>query len=139
MHRIRYTTQARIVAGALVLAGLLVTTSAWAIDGAGALGEATGPNGSMNGSIYVPERQASHPHAIQPRQHDRGRSRRYRRRERRRGAGSGSGRHYGNEYRPRGNYRLNGNTGRMQPNTERPLDPERVSPNRRRLQNRFGD
>ncbi|MGN8197331.1 hypothetical protein ACS8Y6_01395 [Salinisphaera sp. RV14] len=97
----------------------------------------SGPNGSMNGSIYVPERQASHPHAIQPRQHDRGKYRRYRRRERRRGAGSG--RHYGHEYRSRGSYRLDGNTGRIQPNTERPLDAGRVSPNRRRLQNRFGD
>ncbi|AWN14994.1 hypothetical protein [Salinisphaera sp. LB1] len=137
MHRIRYTTHGRIVAGALVLAGLLVTTSAWAIDGAGALGEATGPNGSMNGSIYVPERQATHPRAIEPQQHGRGGYPDYRRPERRRGAGYG--RRHGNEYRPRGSYRLDGNTGRMQPNTARPLAPGRVTPNRRRLENRFGD
>lgn len=37
------------------------------IDGSGALGEATGRGGSMNGSLYVPERQATNPRAQQAR------------------------------------------------------------------------
>ncbi|MES1955992.1 hypothetical protein [Salinisphaera hydrothermalis] len=131
MHKLQRKTTVRIAASALALAGLLVTTSAWAIDGAGALGQATGPNGSMNGSIYVPERQATHPQSMQPQQRYGGRYRRdHERNEHRR---------YGNEYGPRGNYRINGNTGGIRPETRRPLDPGRISPDRRRLEHRFGD
>ena len=137
MHRMRHNTPVRIAAGALALAGLLVTGSASAIDGAGALGEATGPNGSMSGSIYVPERQATHPQAVQPQQYYRGGYRGYHGSEGHRR--TGYGRRYDNEYGPRGSYRINGNTGATQSNTERPLDPGRISPNRRRLEHRFGD
>lgn len=137
MHRIRYKTPVRIAAGALALAGLLVTTSAFAIDGAGALGQATGPNGSMSGSIYVPERQATHPQTIQPQQHYRGGYRDYHGHEGRRRLGHGQ--HYGDEYDPRESYQLDGNTDGIQRNTQRPLDPGRISPDRRRLENSFGD
>lgn len=131
MQRIRYKKSARIAASALVLAGLLVTTSASAIEGAGALGEATGPNGSMSGSIYVPERQATHPRAMPPQQRYRGRyhrdhERRYHRR-------------YGNEFGPQGNDRFDRNTGGFRRHDERRLDPGRISPDRRRLEHRFGD
>ncbi|RJS94767.1 hypothetical protein [Salinisphaera sp. Q1T1-3] len=40
------------------------------VDGAGAQSQATGPNGTMSGNLYVPERQSTHPRALQalPRQ-----------------------------------------------------------------------
>lgn len=138
----------------LLLAGVAVGSPAWAeapqavpvVDGSGALGDATGPGGSMNGSLYVPERQATRPDLPRRRQGDGYRHRPYRHDQAGRYKHWHERRNSGVDvYRRRGNYRLDSN-GQPYPSSlpdqaprNNGLNGATPSPNRQQLEDRFGD